>query len=558
MRDFLKKWKKYFVFVALLSCFINILQLTFSFYMFAIYESIVSSYSERSLYTITAIALYALMCLVFFNYLRIKLLNTAGVALDQSLGETVFKTIIKNLAVPGRGGYAQGLNDLNVVKNYLTNPGIYALFDVPWAPLYLIIVYFFHPALGIVALLGAAVIFGLSLLQDFLTRKRMGTANLNYSRNRRMVDTALRNAEVVNSMGMASAVCNHWNTVNADVINDQTIASRYAGVLQSLTRPFQVLLQVLVYGIGAYYAILGQLDVGLMVAASIIMGQAVGPVMRAMQAWRFTLQARAAYGRLSRFMTIVENQPSKMPLPSPKGRIEAGHLFFKIGQTPVLKNVSFVLQPGELLGIIGPSGAGKSTLCRIMTGVWPAQIGKIRLDSVDLFYWEQEELGRYIGYLSQDVALFEGSVAKNIARMGSVDDAQVEAAARRVGIHEWITSLPEGYQTMLNSSSGISLSGGQRQQIGLARAIYGDPRVLVLDEPNSNLDMTGEQALFEMLSGIRQTRSTTCVIVSHKPEILDVVDKILILKDGQVAAFGPKDQVFQKLMSDPSSRQQTG
>lgn len=556
MRDFLRKWKKNFVFVALLSCFINILQLTFAFYMFTIYRNIVASHHEPSLYTITVIALYALVSLGFFNYLRTRMLATAGIDLDNRLGDTVFKNVIKTFSSPGGRGYAQGMGDLGTVRNYFNNPGIYALFDAPWAPLYLLLIYFFHPVLGIIATSGAIAIFALSLLQDRLTRPRLDAANMKYSQNQKMVDVALRNAEAVNSMGMKENICNRWDAANSGVIADQTIASRHAGALQSMTRPLQVMMQVFIYGFGAYYAMLGQFDVGLMVAAAIIMGQAVGPIMRAMGAWRFTVQALGAYVRLSRFMTSINKQTAKMPLPAPQGRIEARQLFLKIGQAQLIRNVSFSLSPGDIMGVIGPSGAGKSTLCRIITGVWPVQIGDIRLDGVELFYWDQEELGRYLGYLAQEVELFHGTVAENIARMGPVDENMVREAARMVGMDEWIEALPNGGQTPLYGPNGISLSGGQRQRIALARAIYGNPRILILDEPNANLDAEGEKALMGLLADIQHNRYVTCVIVTHKPEILDAADKLLVLKDGQAVAFGPKEQVFKQLTATGSPTRQ--
>lgn len=549
MRDFLRKWKKNFVFIALLSCFINILQLTFAFYMFTIYRNIVASHDEPSLYTITIIALYALVSLGFFNYLRTRMLGTAGNDLDRSLGDTVFKNVLKTFSAPGGRGYAQGMGDLGLIRNYFNNPGIYALFDAPWAPLYLLLIYFFHPVLGIIATIGAASIFLLSLLQDRLTRPKLGAANVKYNQNQRMVDVALRNAEAVSCMGMTENICSRWDASNDSVIADQTIASRHAGALQSMTRPLQVMMQVLIYGFGAYYAMMGQFDVGLMVAAAIIMGQAVGPIMRAMGAWRFTVQALGAYTRLSRFVSFVNRQPDKMPLPAPEGRIEAQQLFLKIGQTHLIQNVSFSLAPGEIMGVIGPSGAGKSTLCRIITGVWPVQRGEIRLDGVELFYRDQEDLGRYVGYLAQEVELFNGTISENIARMGVVNEEQVAEAARSVGLDEWLKSLPNGGDTPLYGSNGITLSGGQRQRIALARALYGNPRVLILDEPNANLDSEGEKALMDLLADIRRSRRLTCVIVTHKPEILDAVDKVLVLREGKAVAFGPKDEVFRQLSS---------
>ena len=547
MRDFLIKWKKHFVFVALLSCFINILQLTFAFYMFTIYRNIVASHHAPSLYTITVIAIYALLSLGFFNYLRTRLLGTAGNDLDGSLGSTVYKNVLNTFSAPGSKGYTQGIGDLTTVRNYFSNPGLYALFDAPWAPLYLLLIYFFHPMLGLISTIGAAIIFTLSLLQDRFTRPRLGLANAKFSQNQKMVDTALRNAEAIRSMGMTDNICDRWSRANSDVIFDQTVASRYAGALQSVTRPLQVMMQVLIYGVGAYYAMIGQIDVGLMVAAAIIMGQAVGPIMRVMGAWRFTVQALGAYNRLNQFMVFIDSRTDKMSLPPPEGRIEASHLFLKIGQAQLIRNVSFSLEPGEVMGIIGPSGAGKSSLCRILTGVWPVQVGETRLDGVDLYYWDQEELGKYVGYLSQEVELFEGTIAENIARMGHVDSEKIEAASLAAGIHDWIETLPQGMDTKIYGTKGISLSGGQRQRIGLARALYGNPKILVLDEPNANLDMAGEKELIRLLSDIRVQRGTTCIVVSHKPEILEAVDKVLLLKEGQALLFGPKNEVFRRL-----------
>ena len=558
MSDFLRKWKKHFIFVALVSCFINILQLTFAFYMFAIYQNIISSHHEPSLYTITIIALYALLCLGFFNYLRTRILATAGTDLDQTIGDPVFKYVLRGFSAPGKQGYSQGLNDLGTVRTYFNNPGLHALFDAPWAPLYLLLIYTFNPILGLVATTGAVIIFVLSLLQDYLTRERLGSANAKAGRNQKTVDAALRNAEAINSMGMAGNVCERWRSANTGVITDQTVASRYAGALQSVTRPVQMFTQVLIYGIGAYLAITANFDIGLMIASAIIMGQAVGPVMRVMGAWRFTVQALAAYERLNRFMGFINRQPRKMSLPEPTGRIEARQVFLSIDQNRLLQNVSFSLAPGEILGVVGPSGAGKSTLCKILTGVWPSQGGEVRLDDVSLFYWDQDELGRHIGYLAQEVVLFGASVAKNIARMGTVDQERVEAAAKAVNLHEWIASLPDGYDTPLESPGSISPSGGQRQRIALARAIYGNPRVLVLDEPNSNLDTEGEHALMQFLADAKKNRSATCIMVTHKPAVLNAADKILILENGQVSAFGPKDQVFRHLANTRAAGRQAG
>ncbi len=549
MQDFLEKWKKYFVFVGLLSCFINILQLTFAIYMFAIYRSIVASYSEISLYSITVVALYALLSLGFFNYLRIRLLNVASNELNQRFGERLYQHIIKIYAGPGKKTYFQGLNDLNMLQNFFNNQGVYALFDVPWAPLYLLLIYFFHPVLGGLATTGAVIVLLLSLLQNRFTRERMAKANAVNQRNKQIVDTILRNAEVVNSMGMRESLFNRWDGKNADVIQNQTVASRNAGIFQSITKPFQLFMQVLMYGVGAYYVLLGQLDVGLMVAASIIMGQAIGPIMRVMGAWKFTLQAKSAYNRLSQFMMQVDMAPEKMQMPAPAGKISAEKVYFRIDDRLLLADISFALAPGEILGIIGPSGAGKTTLCRVLLGIWPAVGGKVRLDNVDLFYWDQTELGQYIGYLPQEVELFEASVAENIARMGAAEEAWVEEAAEQVNIDEWIGTLDKGYSSQLYGDEGIIPSGGQKQRIALARALYGQPKLMVLDEPNSNLDEAGEKDLTDLFARIKQKRNMTCVIVTHQPDILSMADKILVLKSGRQIQFGPQGQVMRQLFN---------
>ncbi|MDA3896998.1 MAG: type I secretion system permease/ATPase [Desulfobacteraceae bacterium] len=553
----MNKWKKYFIFAAVLSCFINILQLTFTFYMFAIYGQIVTSYSELSLYSITIIAMYALVVLGLFNYLRTRLLNVAGLDLNENCGDAVLKNMLKLHAYPARG-YAQGLNDLSLLMNFFNSPGLYSIFDAPWAPFYLLLIFFVSPVLGLCATAGAVVIFILGILQNFLTRNRLAKANNLYGKNINEVNVLIRNAEVINSMGMEEGLCNRWDDHNEAVITQQTIASRHAGILQSITKPLQIFMQVLIYGIGGYFAMIGELDTGLMIVASIIMGQALGPITRTMATWSQILKARAAYDRLNQFLNFISNQPEKMPLPAPKGKIEVENLFFRLGQQLLLRNISFSLSPGDVLGVIGPSGAGKTTLCKLMVGIWPAFRGKVRLDGVDTFNWRHEELGKYLGYLPQEIEMFDVSVAKNIARMGDVDPDKVVAAATTVGIHDFIENMPQGYETPLNTEEGVSVSGGQKQRIGLARAFYNQPRMIVLDEPNSNLDEIGEKELLKTIAALKNERSVTCIIVTHKPEILDVVDKVLLMKNGQVVDFGDKDDILNKISQSGASRKLAG
>jgi PrtD family type I secretion system ABC transporter len=548
MKEFLRKWKKYFVCAGVLSCLINFLQLTFSFYMFSIYGAIVTSYSETSLYTITVVALYALVHLAVFSNLRAKLLRTAGSDLDTSLSERVLDGMIRGSSGPIKRSYQQGCSDISLLRNYFNNQGIYALFDAPFAPFYLLLIYFFHPGLGLLATCGAVLAVSMNVLQDRLTRKRIVAANVDNNKNRRFVDTMIRNAEVVNAMGMAGNIYNRFEQTNRSVIVNQTVASRFAGMTQSGLKVIQTSMNVLIYGLGAYYVLTEGFDPGIMIAASVIMGQAISPLMRAVQSAKSTVQAREAYKRVHGFCAFLDARPEKMSLPIPRGRIVAEHLFFGIAGKLILRNVSFQLEPGDFLGLIGPNGAGKTTLSRILLGIWPTGAGSIRLDGVEMSSWDQDELGRHIGYLPQEIELFPGTVAENIARLGPVDEQRVVDAAKAADIHDFIaTMLPEGYQTRIYGEEGIVFSGGQKQRIGLARALYSNPTLLILDEPNSNLDEQAEAKLIATLKRLRAEQQTTCVVITHTMSLLDVANKVLMLENGTVGLFGPKNEVLEKL-----------
>ena len=546
MTVFLKKWKKYFTFAALLSCFVNILQLTFPFYMFTIYRNIIISYSEYSLANITAAAFFAVMALGFFSYLRSRLLSTAGKELSLELRQKVYSIMVRACVLDNKRAYQGGLNDLEILRSYFSSPSIYALFDVPWAPFYLALIYLFHPMLGIIATLGAIVMVALSVLQEFLVRRSLKQANRINSQNQRFVDSFLRNTEVINGMGMIGAISDRFVRENNQVMINQTKSSYYAGAIQAMIKPMQNVIQVLIYCFGAYYAMTQGFNVGLMVAASIIMGRGLAPLMQVMSSWRSTTQAKESYQRLKEFSDRIENQTRNMPLPEPKGHIHVDGAVFRINEQVLLKGVSFELKPGEFLGIIGPSGAGKTTLCRLLLGIWPSLSGKVYLDGKDIFSWDKEEIGQYIGYLPQEIELFPGTVAQNIARLGTVDMDSVDQALEICGIKDMVDSFPQGAQTQLEGEKGIRLSGGQKQKIGLARAVYKHPKLLVLDEPTSNLDEQGEQQLLRTLLDIKQNYSCTCVMVTHKPPLLQSMDKILVLQNGSVAMFGPKEEVFAK------------
>ncbi|MFK5954007.1 MAG: type I secretion system permease/ATPase [Desulfobacterium sp.] len=547
MNKFFNDWKGYFTFAAFLSCFINILQLTFSFYMFVIYGNVCISGSMASLKTFTIAAIYALSLLTFFSYIRSRLLEVASKDYNLKFRNKVYCNMLHSHASMNGHTSEQVLNDLGTIRKYFTTPAINALFDAPWAPLYLALIFLFHPILGTIATAGAIIMMGLNVLQEFLVRDSMRAANVKNMKNKRFIDAFLRNSEVINGMGMIKAIGDRWENNNQEVISHQAVGSQHAGLIQSIIKPLQNFVQVFIYFTGAYYTLTQGFNVGLMVASSIIMGRALAPLMQVMTTWKMTLQARDAYERLNRFLNHFDTDIPPMNLPAPVGTLHVKNVSLTIGDRLLLNDVSLHLARGELLGIIGPNGAGKSTLCRAILGVWPTISGKVTLDGADLYSRAQGQMGKYIGYLPQVVELFPATVAENIARLGPVDMGKVEKVASLCGIHSLIGGFPNGYDTMLEHPDGVGLSGGQRQRLGLARALYGDPCLLVLDEPTSNLDSQGEAALVEVLRAIKLTRGCTCVMVTHKPELIQVMDKILVLQGGRVLMFGAMDEVVARL-----------
>jgi PrtD family type I secretion system ABC transporter len=487
------------------------------------------------------------MILGFFSYLRARILALAGKDLNLELRRIVHSGAIKESVIDGKQAYQGGLNDLETLQNYFSSPSIYALFDAPWSPFFLALIYLTHPVLGMIATTGAVVMVGLSGLQEILIRKSMQTATIKMNLNQRFVDSFLRNTEVINGMGMIGAISDRFVEGNNQIMLNQTRASNYAGIIQAIIKPLQNVIQVLIYCSGAYYAMKEGFNVGLMVAASIIMGRGLAPLMQVMSSWQFTIRARDSYRRLAAFSAHFEQQAQGMHLPEPQGRINVEGAYFMISDRTLVNGVSFALNPGEFLGIIGPSGAGKTTLCRLLLGILPSLGGKVYLDGKDIFSWDKEEIGPCIGYLPQEIELFAGTVARNIARLGNVEIEPIEKAIEICGIADMVEHFPQGLETQLEGEKGIRLSGGQKQKVGLARAVYKNPRLLVLDEPTSNLDERGEQQLLHTLLQMKQTGACTCVMVTHKPSLLQSMDKVLVLVDGRVALFGPREAVFAEL-----------
>lgn len=549
MKDLLNKWRKFFYAAGLFSFFISLLQLTFSIYMMAIYDKVLTSYSMPTLVTLTVGALFAYVVMGLLEFLRSRVLVRVGVDMDRELSRPVFAETLRESCRLQRTGYTQGLRDINTLRNFFGGNAIFFIFDIPAFPLFLLVIFLLHPILGLTAIAGNLVIIVLGILQERLTHGRLNSATLASNQGQGILTAGLRNAEVVGSMGMLPGLLRAWNARNDEVIRFQTEASDKAGLLQAMSRSWRQVMQVLVYGVGAYLVLRGEMTAGMIIAASILMGRAMSPIEQAMATWRMSIDAREAYQRLDTLLKATKPQET-MDLPVPQGRLVAEGVTLVTpqggGNKTILNNVSFALEPGEVMAIIGPSAAGKSSLCRVILGIWPSMGGKVRLDGADVFQWEAEKLGPYIGYLPQDVELFPGTVSANIARLGDADPEQVVAAATLAGIHEMILALPKGYDTEIGEA-GRNLSGGQRQRIGLARALYGNPKLIILDEPNSNLDDAGEAALMQALAKLKEHQATT-IMVTHKVSMLAAVNKVLLLTGGQVAMFGPRDEVLARLM----------
>lgn len=545
MHEFLLACRRFFGYAFFFSLFINILQLTFSIYMLQVYDKVLTSYNLSTLAVITLAAVICLVVMALLEWIRSRLLVRAGIAFDEMLGENVlYRSLLAAAAPEGARGEQGSPRDVQTLRNFLGGSAVFAFFDVPWMPIYFLLIFILHPLLGGVAVVGGILVFILGVGTERLTRKRLEMATKLNLHAARFNEATLRNASIVRAMGMVGNISRRWRKINDAVIRLQTRASRAAGLIHSVSKALRVGLQVAIYAVGAYLTVQHQTTAGVMIAASIIMGRALAPIDQAMATYRQSLDALAAYKRLK--ATLAEPiMPNNMHLPEPRGEIAVENLFFAVGQRQVIRGMSFRMQAGQALAIIGPSAAGKSTFCKLLLNIWQPTAGKVRIDGADITNWDSERLGPFIGYLPQDVELFAGTVAENIARMGEVDSQAVIEAAQQAGVHHMILRLPRGYDTQIGELGG-ALSGGQRQRIGLARALYGKPRLVVLDEPNSNLDEEGEASLRLAIQNLKQQGSTV-VLVTHRPDILSLVDNILVMRDGQIALCGSRQKVLQQL-----------
>lgn len=545
--------KSSFIAVGFFGFFINILLLAPSFYMLEVYDRVVSSRSVTTLVMLTILIIILMSTYGALEWVRSRIMIRVSAQLDLKLGPRVFEASFKQaLYSNGARSSAQPISDLAGLRQFLTGSGLFAFFDVPWLPIYIGVMFFFHPWFGWLTLVGALVAIALALANEKATGKRLAEANREQVSVLNITSKGLRNAEVVESMGMQGHLRDRWRKHSFAVLALQGRASELGGTVSNVSRTWRLLLQSFVLGLGAYLVINNEITPGLMTAASLLVGRALAPVDQMIGNWKGFVAAREQYARLNEIFKNVPPTPERMSLPAPKGDLLVEQIVVTPpgAHGPVLKGISFRAPPGASVGVLGASAAGKSTLARALLGIWPAQSGKVRLDGADMFQLDRAAVGPYLGYLPQDIELFEGSIGENIARFGEVDAAKVVEAAQMAGVHEMILRLPQGYDTVIGAHGGV-LSGGQRQRIGLARALYGDPKLVILDEPNSNLDDVGERALGEALIKLKQ-KGTTLFIITHRVSALAYVDNLLVLSEGQIVMSGARDQVLAQLKAQQS------
>jgi ATP-binding cassette subfamily C protein len=536
--------------VAVISCVINLLYLTGSIFMLEVYDRVLPSRSVPTLVGLVILASGLYICQGVLDLIRGRILGRIGTALDEALNARVFNAIVRlPLLVGGRNEGLQPLRDLDNVRSFLGSMGPSAFFDLPWLPLYLAICFAFHVLIGVTALVGAIVLVTLTLVTEFMSRQPAREAMGLAARRNDLASSSRRNAEVLVAMGMAGRLTRRWSAANETYLLGNQRASDVAGGLGAIAKVMRMMLQSAVLAVGAYLVIYQEATAGIIIAGSILSARALAPVDLAIAHWKSFVAARTSWQRLSRLLEQMPVQGEQTLLQNPSSRlaVEGVSIVAPGDQKPIVQDINFALTAGNGLGIIGPSGSGKSSLVRALVGVWLPLRGKVRLDGAALDQWSSDVLGRHVGYLPQDVELFTGTVAQNICRFDPDAGADgIIAAAKEAGVHEMIIKMRGGYDTQVGEQ-GAALSAGQAQRVALARALYGNPFLIVLDEPNSNLDTEGDEALTRAVRAARE-RGAIVVVVAHRPIGIEGVDQILVLRDGRMQAFGPKETVLAQVL----------
>ena len=548
----LKGYRRAVIVVFVFSLFVNVLVLAGPLYMLQVFDRVLTSRSTDTLLLLSVICVVALLVMSILDAVRGRITVKLSAWVDRMLSPVVFNGSVHSALGTGSVASTQGLRDIRTLRSFLSSPQLFAFFDAPWVPFFILVMFMLHVYLGMVAIGGAVVLFTIALLNEWLTRgpaREDGGASIAAMA---LADATVRNAESVTAMGMLPALRNRWQETTARARANQMVAERRTSSLVAASKFVRMVLQMMILGVGAWLALAGELTPGAMIAGSILLSRALAPVEQAIGGWRMMIGARQAYHRVRGQLIEQPVVPESMELPPPQGKLGVSGVSFMIEghREPILRNISFSLEPGEILGLVGPSGSGKSTLARLLLGNIAPKTGHVRLDGMDVSAWSPDQLGPHCGYLPQEIELFAGTVKDNIARMGEPVAEHVIVAAQNAGCHELILSLPGGYDTQVGER-GMSLSGGTRQRVGLARAMYGTPSYVVLDEPNSNLDGQGEAALKGALKVLKEQQATV-IIIGHRSSTLDLVDKVLVIDNGNTRAFGTVEEV-RKELGQPAS-----
>ena len=545
MRDALASNRRLLLVALSFSAAMNILALTTSFYMLQVYDRVLTSRSLETLGLLTLIAVAALIVYGWLDSLRLRLVQRVAMRTVDALGKKVLRAMVATSSQTGGASIRNGLRDLDTVKSFIGSPAVNVVLDAPFTVIFFLVLVVLHWALLATVIVGGGILIGIAWLSQKLTSASLVQSIDLQSRSLNFAEDGLRNADVLEGMGMSATFVDRWHAQWSNATRANTLAADRDSKLTSASRTVRLLIQIALLGLGAFLILNLQATGGIMIASSIIGARALAPIESGVASYKAFTAARLAWMRLEEILNTAPKRDEGMALPAPAGKLSAIRVGYisPLTRKPVLNNVSFELQPGESLGIVGPSASGKSTLVRLLVGAWPCVAGNVRLDGADIYAWPRAELSRYVGYLPQDVELFSGTIRENIARMSDGDPAAVVTAAKRAGAHEMILGLPKGYDTEIGQR-GHRLSGGQAQRIGIARALYGEPKLVVLDEPNSNLDTAGEEALLFTLAMLKRD-GVTAVIVAHRPSILASIDKLMVLRpDGSVDAFGPRAEVM--------------
>jgi PrtD family type I secretion system ABC transporter len=539
-----------FASTALFSCLVNILMLTGPLFMLQVYDRVLTSGSVPTLVALTGIVIALYAYYGFLEYLRARILVRIGRRVEERLRDRVFDSMAEHALRRTQGIGGQPINDLATIRQFLSGQGPFAFLDMPWVPIYLLVIFLMHWLLGVAAVLAAIVIFILAIWSEKATRGPLAEANAAIVKSSIMTDESRRNSEALHSLGMRGAIRKKWSDTQQLALDHQTAANDVGGSLSAASRVLRLMVQSGILALGAYLALQHEISAGAMIAASIIMGRALAPVEQAVASWQQFLGFRKAIERLGNILASVPAVANRMKLPAPTGKLEVENLIVQMPGTekPVLHGITFTVEPGKGIGVIGPTGAGKSTLARALVGVMPITRGTVRLDGATHDQRDIDEAGKLIGYLPQDIQLFDGTAAQNIARFDvNADPAKIVHAAQLANVHDLIMRLPQGYDTPLGEN-GARLSAGQRQRVALARCLFGDPVLFVLDEPNSNLDAEGEAALDRAIR-VSMERGASVVVIAHRPSALASIQQILVLSEGRTVALGPRDDILKRVLN---------